>query len=86
MSQTREKPISAWLAVCSTMIFAMVLFGGAVRVTGSGLSMVDWKPLMGVLPPLNHDAWVAYFELYKQFLQEHEIYYVASEHLYMEYI
>jgi len=56
-----------WLCVCSALVFAMVLLGGTVRLTGSGLSMVDWKPLMGFLPPLNDVAWNQVFSQYKQF-------------------
>ena len=67
MVHSQDKPVIVWLVVCGTMIFAMVLLGGAVRVTGSGLSMVDWKPLMGVFPPLDHEAWLRSFEQYKQF-------------------
>jgi len=49
------------------MVFAMVVLGGAVRLTGSGLSMVDWKPLMGIFPPLGDHAWQLAFDQYKQF-------------------
>ncbi len=45
----------------------MVLLGGAVRLTGSGLSMVDWKPIMGVFPPLSEIAWTRVFEQYQKF-------------------
>ena len=47
MSDQTRHHVILWLSVCSVMIFAMVLLGGAVRLTGSGLSMVDWKPIMG---------------------------------------
>lgn len=65
-NQTRSIVI-VWLAVCCVLVFAMVLLGGAVRLTGSGLSMVDWKPIMGVLPPLGESAWTRVFERYQQF-------------------
>ena len=49
------------------MVFAMVVLGGAVRLTGSGLSMVDWRPLMGTLPPLTEQAWEQVFARYREF-------------------
>ena len=48
------------------MVFIMVVIGGLTRLTGSGLSMVDWRPVTGWLPPLSLDQWQAVFELYKQ--------------------
>ena len=45
----------------------MVVLGGAVRLTGSGLSMVDWQPLIGAIPPLDQAAWQKLFEDYQQF-------------------
>lgn len=55
-----------WLLVVYAMIAAMVLIGGITRLTGSGLSMVEWRPLMGALPPLNETEWAAVFAKYKQ--------------------
>jgi cytochrome c oxidase assembly protein subunit 15 len=49
------------------MIFVMVLLGGATRLNHSGLSMVEWKPLTGILPPLTQDEWEATFHKYQQF-------------------
>jgi cytochrome c oxidase assembly protein subunit 15 len=48
------------------MIFAMVILGGVTRLTGSGLSMVEWDPLFGVVPPLSQEAWEADFAKYRQ--------------------
>ena len=45
----------------------MVILGGVTRLTGSGLSMVQWKPIMGVLPPLNAEQWEESFRLYQQY-------------------
>lgn len=56
-----------WLLLCAGMIAAMVLVGGLTRLTHSGLSIVEWKPISGVLPPLSQEAWVAEFEHYKQY-------------------
>lgn len=48
------------------MVVAMIVLGGATRLTNSGLSITEWKPITGALPPLSHEAWVAEFEKYKQ--------------------
>ena len=45
----------------------MILVGGATRLTQSGLSMVDWKPLMGILPPINDNQWNESFDQYKKY-------------------
>ena len=45
----------------------MILVGGATRLTQSGLSMVDWKPLMGILPPINDNQWNESFNEYKKY-------------------
>ena len=59
-------PIVGWLLVCCALIFAMVVLGGVTRLTGSGLSIVHWKPVSGVLPPLSQAAWEREFEHYKE--------------------
>ncbi len=68
MTQTIEtdRAILRWLQLCLVLIFAMVLLGGATRLTGSGLSMVTWHPT-GMLPPLDTAQWQAEFERYQQF-------------------
>jgi len=66
------RPIAWWLVICAAMVFAMVVLGGATRLTESGLSIVEWKPLT-VTPPLSEEAWAREFEAYKsspQFKQE----------------
>jgi len=68
---TQEKhdnyAIAVWLIACCAAIFGMIILGGVTRLTGSGLSMVDWAPIMGVLPPLNHVEWQEVFLRYQQF-------------------
>ncbi len=66
MSETSEndRALLRWLLVCLGLIFAMVILGGATRLTGSGLSMVSWHPA-GVLPPLNAEQWLAEFARYQ---------------------
>src|ERR1044072_4317499 len=60
-----QRPIRLWLYAVAALIFAMVLVGGATRLTESGLSIVEWKPVTGTLPPLSEDAWAAEFDKYK---------------------
>jgi cytochrome c oxidase assembly protein subunit 15 len=59
--------IGRWLAICAATIFGMILLGGVTRLTESGLSMVDWRPIMGVMPPLSTADWVYLFDQYKLF-------------------
>ncbi|MBF0424079.1 MAG: COX15/CtaA family protein, partial [Magnetococcales bacterium] len=47
----RDNGVAIWLFSCCAMIFAMVVIGGLTRLTGSGLSMVEWQPIVGLLPP-----------------------------------
>jgi heme a synthase len=63
----RRGPLRAWLWSVAAMTFLVLVIGGITRLTLSGLSIVDWKPLMGVIPPLNEAQWQATFELYRQF-------------------
>jgi cytochrome c oxidase assembly protein subunit 15 len=62
----RDKRVAIWLLICCALVFAMVVLGGVTRLTGSGLSMVDWKPVTGVLPPLSDAEWQKTFEMYQQ--------------------
>src|SRR6201994_2574797 len=59
------RPVRWWLIFVATLIAAMVLVGGATRLTESGLSIVEWKPVTGALPPLDDTQWTAAFEAYK---------------------
>jgi cytochrome c oxidase assembly protein subunit 15 len=65
-SNRNDRQLAAWLLVCCALIFAMVVLGGVTRLTGSGLSMVEWDPVFGVVPPLDQASWNAIFDLYKQ--------------------
>ncbi|MHA1538294.1 MAG: COX15/CtaA family protein [Alphaproteobacteria bacterium] len=67
VSEANRRAIARWLLVIAGMVFAMVVLGGVTRLTGSGLSIVDWRPLMGWLPPLSEADWQALFERYKAF-------------------
>jgi cytochrome c oxidase assembly protein subunit 15 len=61
-----RRQIAAWLLVCCALVFAMVVVGGMTRLTHSGLSIVEWQPIMGTLPPLDDQAWQTAFDKYKQ--------------------
>lgn len=61
-----DRAIARWLLVCATLIFAMVILGGVTRLTGSGLSMVKWHPIHGVVPPLGEQQWMEEFSHYQQ--------------------
>jgi cytochrome c oxidase assembly protein subunit 15 len=65
--------LARWLFVVAALVFAMVVVGGITRLTESGLSIVEWKPVSGTLPPLGHDAWQAAFDAYKRTPQYLEI-------------
>ncbi len=58
--------IRAWLYFVAILIFAMVIVGGATRLTDSGLSITEWLPLLGAIPPLSEADWLAAFEKYQQ--------------------
>ena len=57
--------VRAWLLVIAAMVYAMILVGGATRLTDSGLSITEWKPLLGAFPPMNAAAWGEAFEKYR---------------------
>ena len=62
---TRRRAIRAWLIAVAALIFVMVLVGGATRLTESGLSITEWQPVTGTIPPLSETAWQAEFDKYK---------------------
>jgi heme a synthase len=57
--------VRLWLFFVAALVFAMVVVGGATRLTESGLSITEWKPLLGAIPPLSETDWLAAFEKYK---------------------
>jgi cytochrome c oxidase assembly protein subunit 15 len=68
-----QRAIAAWLFAMAAMIFVMVSIGGITRLTGSGLSIVEWRPLMGFLPPLSEAEWSRIFTLYQTSPQYQEV-------------
>jgi cytochrome c oxidase assembly protein subunit 15 len=61
----RPRAVSNWLLAVAALVFLMVVVGGITRLTESGLSMVRWEPISGVVPPLNEEAWMAEFDAYR---------------------
>ncbi|PWK67503.1 COX15/CtaA family protein [Aminobacter sp. AP02] len=65
--------VRGWLYVVLVVLFALVMVGGATRMTGSGLSITEWKPIHGVIPPLNQAEWQEEFEKYQQIPQYQQV-------------
>lgn len=72
LSRNRDA-VRVWLYVVLVVLFALVMVGGATRMTGSGLSITEWKPIHGVIPPLNQAEWQEEFEKYQQIPQYEQI-------------
>jgi cytochrome c oxidase assembly protein subunit 15 len=68
-----SRGVRVWLVVVAAMIVAMILVGGATRLTESGLSIVEWKPVTGAIPPLSTHAWNEAFEAYKTIPQYRQV-------------
>jgi cytochrome c oxidase assembly protein subunit 15 len=62
---TSRRAVGLWLLAVALVILAMVTIGGLTRLTGSGLSITQWDPIMGVIPPLNHAQWADAFAKYR---------------------
>ncbi len=69
----RPIAISNWLCAVAFLVFIMVVVGGITRLTESGLSITEWKPITGAIPPMSEAAWVSEFEKYKQIPEYLEI-------------
>lgn len=78
MAYTKTHIISNWLFATAFLVFCMAIIGAITRLTESGLSMVEWRPLIGTLPPLSEQEWLRVFDLYKQ-TPEYQ-----KEHFWME--
>lgn len=66
-----ERRVGYWLLLLAGMIGVMVVLGGATRLTGSGLSIMEWAPVRGILPPLDETEWERLFALYRTIPQYH---------------
>ena len=67
MNPSYKKPVLYWLFSLCLLVFVMVVIGGVTRLTNSGLSMVEWKPLLGAIPPLSEADWQNVYAKYQQF-------------------
>src|SRR5262245_8782638 len=66
MHDRRSNPVALWLLVCCALVFAMVVVGGITRLTHSGLSIVEWQPIVGAVPPTNDAQWEEAFAKYRE--------------------
>jgi cytochrome c oxidase assembly protein subunit 15 len=73
LSSDRSKPVAIWLLVVAAMVLAMIVVGGATRLTDSGLSITEWKPVTGAIPPLSDADWQAEFARYRQIPQYEQL-------------
>lgn len=71
MTPRHRRLISNWLFVLCFMLLGMIAIGGVTRLTGSGLSIMDWQPVSGIIPPLSHAEWERLFALYQTIPQYH---------------
>jgi cytochrome c oxidase assembly protein subunit 15 len=65
LNERSRKPVGMWLLLCCVLVFCMVVVGGITRLTHSGLSMVEWAPLVGAIPPLDQQQWEQVFGQYQ---------------------
>jgi cytochrome c oxidase assembly protein subunit 15 len=79
-----QRAIATWLLICCTLVFAMVVLGGVTRLTGSGLSMAEWRPIMGILPPLSDGEWQRVFEIYQRTPEFIKVNYDMDVHAFKE--
>ncbi len=70
---TALDPVQLWLAAMAILVFAMIVVGGATRLTDSGLSITEWRPLLGAIPPLDAADWRAAFDKYKEIPEYHAV-------------
>jgi len=73
LTHTNHNAVATWLFCMAGLVAMMVFIGGVTRLTGSGLSMVEWRPLMGILPPLSEAEWMRVFTLYQASPEFNEI-------------
>lgn len=69
----RAPAVAIWLFTVAALVFAMVVVGGITRLTGSGLSITEWKPIMGALPPMTEADWMEAFRKYQEIPQYREV-------------
>ncbi len=67
----RDKLVGYWMFGTSALVYGIIVVGGLTRLTESGLSIVEWKPISGSLPPMNQNEWEVEFEKYKKSPEYH---------------
>ncbi|GAA0869927.1 COX15/CtaA family protein [Brevundimonas basaltis] len=73
IGRDQSRTIAIWLFVTAALVFAMVVVGGITRLTGSGLSITEWKPIMGAVPPMSAADWAEAFEKYRAIPQYEQV-------------
>lgn len=73
INSQNTKPVQIWLLIAAAMVFIMAVIGAITRLTESGLSIAEWKPLIGAIPPLTEKEWMRVFDLYKQIPEYQQI-------------
>src|SRR5437762_2329236 len=68
-----DRGVAAWLFLCCALVFAMVVVGGVTRLTHSGLSITEWQPIVGAIPPLSDAQWHDAFDKYQRTPEFREI-------------
>jgi cytochrome c oxidase assembly protein subunit 15 len=76
--EKRLRPVAAWLCLCCALILLMVVVGGITRLTLSGLSITEWKPIIGIIPPLSPADWAAEFAKYQQTPEYRAVHYAMT--------
>ena len=69
IGERNARPVAIWLFTVAAMILVMIVLGGVTRLTGSGLSIMEWAPLLGTLPPMSDTEWHRLFAIYQQIPQ-----------------
>ena len=64
-STSDSRAVACWLLLVAALVWVMVALGGATRLTGSGLSIMEWAPLSGALPPISDAEWHRLYDLYR---------------------
>jgi cytochrome c oxidase assembly protein subunit 15 len=73
-SDPDSRAVAVWLLVCAAFTFATIVVGGITRLTHSGLSITEWQPLVGAIPPLSQDDWESLFAKYRESPQFREVF------------
>ncbi len=73
MSRSHERLVALWLFAVCVLIFSMVVVGGLTRLTDSGLSITEWQPILGAIPPLSEADWLSAFYKYQEIPEYHLI-------------